>query len=63
VVGVYSDQTGGIIDRHYDRINLAGIIQALRSVYCALGLIARTLLPALLDKKVNVDQSLTNFAE
>ena len=56
MVGVCPDQAGSIIDRDYDRINLAGIIQASRLVYRALWLIARALLPALLDKKVNVDK-------
>lgn len=53
MVGVCPDQAGSIIDRHCYRINLAGIIQALRLVYGALWLIARILLPALLDEKVN----------
>ena len=63
VVGFHSGQTGCIIDRHYDRINLAGIIQALRSVYCVLWLISRPSLLTLLDKKVNLDQILINFGE
>lgn len=54
MVGVCPDQAGGIIDRHYDRINLARIIQALRLVYRAIWLIARALLPAILDTKVSM---------
>ena len=54
VVGVCPDQVGSINDRHYDRINLAEIIQASSLVYRALWLIARALLSMVLDEKVTI---------